>query len=79
MPPEKNLQFRILNCTVVQYNKTLIDLIFFHPKVTCSCHDSSLGIEQKSLPNKSKWEYIIHLLTGYEGNSTFIVPSFKKH
>jgi hypothetical protein len=27
-PPEKDHQFRILNCTVVQYNKTLMDLIF---------------------------------------------------
>jgi len=27
-PSEKDLQFTILNCTVVQYNKTLIDLIF---------------------------------------------------
>jgi hypothetical protein len=27
-PPEKDHQVRILNCTVVQYNKTLMDLIF---------------------------------------------------
>ena len=27
-PSEKNLQFIILNSTVVQYNKTLIGLIF---------------------------------------------------
>jgi hypothetical protein len=27
-PSEKGLQFRILDCTVVQYNKTFIDLIF---------------------------------------------------
>ena len=27
-PSERGVQFRILNCTVVQYNKTLIDLIF---------------------------------------------------
>ena len=27
-PLEKDHQFRIVNCTVVQYNKTLMDLIF---------------------------------------------------